>query len=429
MIHDTMGCNWIYKMNTAHIMPKNQLINILPLFMVIFFDTVSGTLIGPILPSLFVAGPHSILPADTSGQARYFLFGLTGAIFFIALFFSSPILGDLADRSGRKKILLISLLGALIGYLLSVISLVFHIVSLLLLGRFIAGLTAGSISAAKAAVIDISTDETRTTNIGYVLLALSLGTIIGPLISGILSNPEWVSWFNLSTPLYAAAILSLLNIFYLQYGFREVYTPVDKPIEILSGLTSFASSFLTPGIRGVAVSFIFLQLGWSIYVQFISLYLALRYQFNPHEIGIYMGLTGVGFALAFCYILTFLTRHFALRHIAIGTISLIIISMLSIVLAKTVNVAWAFCIPAATCLAISYSVLISLFSEAVSKDKQGWIMGVAGAISAFAFGASGLIAGILVDIDVSAPLWLATGLLFLSVAAFYLIPDLRQNSK
>src|SRR5579864_5320450 len=119
-------------MNKIDIMPKSQLIQILPLFMVIFFDTVSGTLIGPILPALFVEGPDSILPIDISNQARYFLFGLTGAIFFIALFFSSPILGDLADRSGRKKIMLISLIGALFGYLLSVISVVFHIVSLLL---------------------------------------------------------------------------------------------------------------------------------------------------------------------------------------------------------------------------------------------------------------------------------------------------------
>lgn len=401
------------------IMMRNQLVRILPLFMVIFFDTISGTLIGPILPALFVEGSTSILPADMSDQTRYFLFGLTGAVFFIALFFSSPVLGDLADCKGRKKIMMLSLIGAFIGYLLSVISVEFHVVSLLLFGRVIAGLTAGSISAAKAAVIDISTDETRTTNIGYVLLALSLGTIVGPLISGVLSNSQWVSWFNLSTPLYAAAILSLLNIIYLHYGFKEEHIPVDKPIKLLSGLKAFAASFITPSIRGLAISFFFLQLGWSIYVQFISLYLNLRYEFNPHEIGIYMGLTGLGFALAFCYLLTFLTTHFSLRHIALVAISFIVIAILAIVTANTVHIAWAFCIPAATSLAISYSVLISLFSESVSKEKQGWIMGVSGAIGAFAFGISGLLAGILVDINVAAPLWVSAILLLFAVIAVY----------
>jgi MFS family permease len=66
--------------------------------------------------------------------------------------------------------------------------------------------------------------------LGYILLALSLGTIIGPLLSGILSNSEWGSWFHVTTPLYAAALLSLLNLIYLYYRFQEAYTPTNNPI-------------------------------------------------------------------------------------------------------------------------------------------------------------------------------------------------------
>jgi MFS family permease len=401
-------------------MAQKQLFQIMPLFMVIFIDTLSGTLLGPLMPALFVDNPNSILSPDISNALRYFLFGLTQAIVFIAMFFSSPILGDLADRLGRKKIIMVSLGGALAGYLLTVAAIVIHSISLLLVGRFIAGLTAGSISAAKAAVIDISSDETRTTNIGYVLLALSLGSILGPLISGILSNSHWVSWFGLTTPIYAAALLSFINVIYLHFAFTEKYKPsIDKPIEPLSGLRDFAASFVTPGIRGLAVSFFLMQLGWSTYIQFISLFLALKYQFNPHEIGIYMAITGLGFTLAFCYLLTFLTSHFSLRHIALVSISLIVVFLFAMVSFNQVKIAWVLSVPSATCLAISYSVLISLFSESVSKDKQGWVMGMTGAIGAFAFGASGLIAGILVDVNASAPLWLALILLFFSVISLY----------
>ena len=228
---------------------QNRFSVILPLFMVIFIDTLSGSLLIPLLPALFVSSPDSILLPNVSATSRYFLFGLTQAIVFVAMFFSCPILGDLSDRLGRKKIMMISLLGAFIGYLISVMAILIHAVSLLLVGRLIAGFTAGSMSAAKAAIIDLSSDKVRTTNIGYILLAVSLGSILGPLISGTLSNSNWVSWFHLTTPLYFAAVLSFLNVIYLYIGFKENYTPTDKPIQIFSGLTAFSSAFTIPKIR------------------------------------------------------------------------------------------------------------------------------------------------------------------------------------
>src|SRR3990167_4151274 len=158
----------MYKYNTRIILlsdirmqTKSNFSVIMPLLVVIFIDTLSGTLLGPILPTLFVASPDSILSPDVSPMARYFLFGFTSSIFFIATFFACPILGDLSDRVGRKKIMMISLLGAFIGYLLSVVAILFHTISLLLLSRVIAGVTAGSVSAAKAAVIDVCTEKDR----------------------------------------------------------------------------------------------------------------------------------------------------------------------------------------------------------------------------------------------------------------------------
>jgi len=350
-------------------------------------------------------------------MARYFLFGFTSSMFFIATFFACPILGDLSDRVGRKKIMMISLFGAFIGYLLSVIAILFHAISLLLLSRVIAGVTAGSVSAAKAAVIDVSTEKNRTVYIGYVLLALSLGTIMGPLMSGILSNAEWSTWFHVTTPLYAASLLSLLNVIYLYTAFHESYTPNNKPIDILSGLTTFVTAFVTPNIRGLATSFLFMQLGWSVFVQFIPLFLALRYQFTPYKIGIFMSCMGVGFTLAFCYLLHVLTTHFELRKIALFSIGLISALIFMIIMIDDEITTWVLSIPAATCLAIAYSVLVSLFSGAVAKDQQGWVMGLTGAISAFSFGLSGIVAGLLVDINVSAPIWLSVILLRISVVS------------
>ena len=400
---------------------------IMPLFMVIFIDTLSGTILGPILPTLFVNSPDSILSPNISPTLRYFLFGFTQSLFFIATFFASPILGDLSDRLGRKKVLMISLFGGFLSYLLSVISVLTHNISLLLIGRLIAGISGGSISAAKAAVIDVSSEANKTAYIGYVLMALSLGTIVGPLLSGVLSNSNWSRWFHVTTPLYVAAMLSLLNVIYLYISFKESYTPTAKPIDILSGLTTFTTAFKMPNLRGLATSFLFMQFGWAIFVQFIPLFLALRYQFTSYKIGIFMSCMGVGFTLAFCYLLGMLTARFALRKIALYSIALILVFIFMIISINHEMTTWILSIPAATCLAIAYSVLVSLFSDAVNKDQQGWVMGLTGAISAFSFGLAGLVAGFLVDINASAPIWLALILLIISVISVYFTTDREQT--
>lgn len=330
------------------------------------------------------------------------------------MFFSSPLLGDLSDQIGRKKVMIISLVGAFIGYFLTVIAILVHSISLLLFSRLIAGITAGSIATAKAAMIDVSTAETKTTYIGYMLLAISLGCILGPLISGILSNSQLVSWFHLTTPFYLAAVLSFLNVVYLFFCFTERYKPTNKSIDIKAGLTAFISAFILPNLRMLSTAFLCMQFGWAAYIQFIPLFLALRFHFTASEIGVYLALTGIGFSLAFCHILTLLTKYFTLQHIALYSISLIVIFIFSIVASNNATIAWVLSLPSATCLAISYSVLISLFSGAVSEDKQGWVMGVTGAISAFAFGVSGLVAGVLVDVSASAPLWITIVLLIVS---------------
>ena len=401
-------------------MARNRFFLILPLFMVIFIDALSSSLLLPLLAPMFIDSVTSILPSSATALERNFLFGFTQGISSIAMFFSAPILGDLSDKFGRRKILLLCLFGTFLGYLLSALAVIIHAVSLLLLGRLIAGLTAGSLSTAQAAVVDISEGSKRTAYIGYILFAMSLGSILGPLISGTLSNHQWVSWFHITTPLYFAALISFLNIFYLYFAFKETFIPTAKKnIKIFSGLSVFVSAFKIRGLLGLSIAFLFMQLGWATFVQFIALFLTLQYQFTASQVGAFMACIGVGFTLAFCYLLTVVTRYFSLRAIAIVSIGLIAIFMLGICLIQNELSAWILSIPAATSLAIGYSVLISLFSQEVDKNKQGWIMGLTGAISAFSFGITGLTAGMLVNLGANTPIWFAFVCLVISTFAIY----------
>src|SRR3990167_1878152 len=165
----------------------SSLLVVAPLFLVLFIDGMGLSLIFPILNSIIVDPQSAFLSVSTSVGTRDFLYGLIVGIFMLCWFFGAAILGDLSDLIGRKKSLLICLIGAFLGYLLSAGAIVVKSIWLLILGRIVAGFTAGSQPIAQAAVVDVSTPEHKTRNIGFIILSPSLGFVLGPIIGGVLS--------------------------------------------------------------------------------------------------------------------------------------------------------------------------------------------------------------------------------------------------
>lgn len=406
-------------------MKHGKFFYILPLFLVMFIDTLGTAFIIPLLGPIFIEPSTSII--STAPHIRNILYGITLGIYSICAFFAAPILGDLSDRIGRKKILLVCLFGVLLGYLIFALGVVMKSVWLLIAGRIVGGFTSGSLSTAQAAVIDISTPENKATNIGYILFAISLGFMVGPVLAGTLSNSQLVSWFEITTPLYFAAALSLINIIFLQLIFKETFIPKErKAIKLLSGLTVFISAFTVPALRRLTLAFLFLQLGWSTFVQFVGLFLTLQYHFSANQVGIFMGCVGAGFTLAFCYLLNIVTKLFPLKKIAFTAVSLMSLMMLAIVTINNELSAWLISAPAATGLALSFTVLTTMFSNTVGNEKQGWIMGLTGAIGAFSFGITGFCAGFIANLGASAPIWVAFILLTISALV---IPTLTNVNK
>jgi DHA1 family tetracycline resistance protein-like MFS transporter len=145
--------------------PKSFLAAAAPLFLVLFIDGMGLGLLFPILNALIMDPSGGILAHSVSVDARNFIFGGIISIFMLCWFFGAAYLGDLSDQVGRKKSLLICLLGAFLGYLLSAIAVICGSFSLLIIGRIIAGFTSGSQPIAQAAIIDISSCYMRTPTI------------------------------------------------------------------------------------------------------------------------------------------------------------------------------------------------------------------------------------------------------------------------
>ncbi|HTN62032.1 MAG TPA: TCR/Tet family MFS transporter [Devosia sp.] len=157
-------------------------------------DAIGIGLIFPILPALLRDVAH------TGDVAT--LFGIMLALYSAMQFLFSPVLGVLSDRFGRRPVLLISLAGAAIDYV--IMAFAPHL-WMLVLGRALAGLTSANMAVATAYITDISAEEERARRFGYFHAMFGIGFIIGPVLGGLLGD-YWVR-----APFIAAALLNTLN--------------------------------------------------------------------------------------------------------------------------------------------------------------------------------------------------------------------------
>lgn len=158
-----------------------------PLLVVIFIDSIGYTIVVPVLAAALIDEPAQLL-SHASVALRYLTYGVAIGIYELAMLYAAPILGEISDSFGRKRILILSMAGVLVSFLLVGAALSFNMVALLIIARMIGGLTAGGQSVAQAAAVDASTDQERARALNLCLFASSLGFIAGPLIGGALSS-------------------------------------------------------------------------------------------------------------------------------------------------------------------------------------------------------------------------------------------------
>ncbi|MDF1796853.1 MAG: MFS transporter [Coxiellaceae bacterium] len=394
-------------MNTKIEKSENSKIwHLAPLFLVILIDGMGLGLLFPVLNALIV-DPKSGFVVQHSEAWRGVMYGITVGVFMLSWFFGASILGDLSDMVGRKKSLMICLLGAFVGYLLSAIAIPFGSLTLLIVGRVIAGFTAGSQPIAQAAIVDVSTEEHKARNISLILLAVSVGFVIGPIFGGLLTARNLVSWFNFSTPLYFAALISLANAIILWFSFDETFNRTGKVhIKLHHAIQIFISAFQHKRIRYLSLVLLVFILGWSNYFSFISMFMFDRYGYNETWTSWFLADMALGFAVG-CYLVDGATRLLGLKWtVAIGFV-LAAVFMAVITWTHDITTSWIMNFFVGVTVANAYSTILTIFSNRVSSDEQGWVMGVTGSIMALAFAIVSFAVGPFTRDAVSLPMVLA----------------------
>lgn len=251
------------------------------IFITLLIDVMGWGLIIPVMPKLIAELKHiSINEASAAG-------GWLLSAYAIAQFLFAPVIGNLSDRYGRRPVLLSSLLGFGIDYIILALAPTY---GWLFLGRVIAGITGASFTTAGAYIADVSTPETRAKNFGVIGAAFGLGFIIGPALGGLLAG------FGVRAPFYAAAGLCLLNFLYGFFVLPESLSKENRRKFQWKKANPFgALKFLskTPAIGGLAIGFFLIYLAATAVQGNWNFFTIYRFHWTEGMVGISLAVVGL----------------------------------------------------------------------------------------------------------------------------------------
>ncbi len=253
------------------------------IFATIGLDAIGIGLIFPILPRL--------LQELTQGDNVAAYMGIMTALYALMQFIFAPMLGALSDRLGRRPVLLISLAGAAINYLLMAFAPQFW---MLLLGRAIAGLTSANMSVAMAYITDISPEDQRARRFGLFNAVFGAGFIIGPILGGVLGD------YGLRLPFIAAALLNAGNLLLALFVLPESRTPSSDKLRLaeLNPLLPLRWIFTMKNLAPVILLFFLLSMTGEVYGTCWALWGSDAFHWNGLWIGLSLGTYGLCQALA-----------------------------------------------------------------------------------------------------------------------------------
>lgn len=349
------------------------------IFLIVLVDMIGFSLVLPLLPYY----------GKQFGAGDLMLGILTGS-YAVAQLFGAPILGRMSDRWGRRPVLILSIAGSAVGFVLLGVA---NTLALLFLSRIIDGATGGNVSVAQAYIADVTTPEERGKSLGMIGAAFGIGFIVGPVIGGLLASPQlhlWLASVGIQVsvfvpPALAATLMCLINIGLVYFLLPESLSPEmrqDVAHQARGGfsLSEVASTMRRPVTGPLLVVLAVTGLTFAMFESGFSIW-------APRVLGV--GPTGNAFILSYVGVLLVLVQLFAIgpltKRFADATLIFWGVLGTGITLAAwgLVQSLWPLVVlfvPLCLAMAVSNTVMRSSLSKSVGIEEIGGILGLAAGI-------------------------------------------------
>jgi len=379
-------------------MQKSKII--FPIYLTYFLDFLGMSMVFPFFAPLLLQEGSLFFSVDVAMGTKEIVLGLVLMCFPLAQFFGAPIFGDISDRVGRKKSLIVSIIGTFVGYIITAMAIDVNSLGTLFFGRLMTGLFAGNTSICLAAIADISpTAELKSSRYGQMSFLGGISFIFGVFFGGILSSDEVMSHFTASTPLWFTATLGFFNVFIVLIFFKETLTKITlKPIRYVGGISHILQAFTMPKLRFLFAYLFFLMTALELMTIYIPVIFFKDFALSRLQIGLVFPFYGVFWAIGASFIGPRLIKKFSLRGILTFGSYILAFILFLLIFTKTF---WAYLGPSLFTMllfAILWPATNSLLASNAEVDMQGKVMGLASSMAAVGAIIAALAGGILIGL-------------------------------
>ena len=254
-------------------------------FIILFLDIIGIAIIMPVLP-VYLEQLTGGTVSDAAVDGGWLML-----IYSLMQFLFAPLLGNLSDRFGRRPILLLSVLTFAFDNFICAVATSYW---MLFVGRVLAGISGGSFATCSAYIADISNEENRAKNFGLIGIAFGVGFTVGPVIGGFLGE------FGPRVPFFGAAALSFVNFVAACFLLPETLDAKNRrrfewkranPLGALRQMRHYH------GIGWVCLVMFLFFLAHAVYPSVWSFVSTFRYGWSEGQIGLSLGIYGIGAAL------------------------------------------------------------------------------------------------------------------------------------
>ncbi len=340
-------------------------------FSIVLMNSIGFGIIVPVMPSLIME------VADVELARAALLGGVLSVAYAIMQVFFAPVLGNLADAYGRKRVLLVSVFMFGVDFLVMAIAPAF---GWLVVGRLIAGIASSTNSVANAYVADISPPEERAGNYGLMGAAFGVGFIVGPVVGGLLAE------FGTRAPFLGASALGFANALFVALFLRESLAQKDRrPFQFvranpLGAIRQFRSSTVVTALLFVtfvtAVAHFVLPATWSFYT-------IERFDWSPQQIGYSLALVGIMMVLVQGGLTPWIVPRWGAPRAAFIGLVFAIVGYVGYAISPFGWMLFVVIVPHALS-GLSMPAMQSMMTERVGADSQGELQGAIGSANSLA---------------------------------------------
>ncbi|MGD9093612.1 MAG: MFS transporter, partial [Anaerolineales bacterium] len=335
------------------------------IFIIVFIDLLGFSLILPLLP--FYAETYGATPTQV---------GLLVASYAAAQLVGAPLLGRLSDRFGRRPVLIISILGTFVGFLMLGFA---QSLWMLFASRLLDGFTGGNISVAQAYITDITDEKNRARGLGLLGAAFGLGFIVGPAIGGTLSV------YGFAVPAFVAAGFSLLAllgvIFFLPESLSErTRADLAKRQKEEFSLKNFWKVVNRPRVGPLLNIRFFYGLAFSTFSTIFPLYALYKLELDAQATGYVLTYVGILVVFVQGYLVGRLADRYLDRHLILVSLVLMTFSLLAWAVTPNLIVLLIVLVPLAFSGGTLNTILNSALSKSVYPEEVGGTLGLSASL-------------------------------------------------